>query len=155
MDIKIVRAEKEDAKRIAEVYNASFYSDFVKYGECPGYGKTEESIIAGMEKNRVYKILADDVLVGAVSVREEKPDHYYLGGICVEPEHAGQGIGQQAMRFLDREFSDAVHWALETPTDKLQNHHFYKKFGYGVTKEYLDGSVPISYFERQCPPYFL
>lgn len=154
MDIKIIRAQKQDAQRVAEVYNASFYSDYVRYGECPGYGKTQESILAGMEKNKMYKILKDDKIVGAISVWEEKPGHYYLGGICVEPESAGKGIGQQAMRFLDREFSRSVHWALETPADKLQNHYFYQKFGYAVTREYLDGSVPISYFERECPPYF-
>lgn len=155
MDIEIRRALREDAERIAAVYNASFKSDYEKYGECPGYGKTEESILAGMEKNQVYAILADGSVVGAASVRKEKPGHYYLGGLCVIPEYAGRGIGQQAMRFLDLEFPNAVHWALETPADKLQNHYFYKKFGYTVTKEYLDGGVPICYFERECPPYFV
>lgn len=53
------------------------------------------------------------------------------------------------MCFLDTKFANATNWALETPADKIQNHYFYKKFGYTVTKEYLDGNVLISYFERK------
>ena len=26
------------------IWNRSFYDDFVKYGECPAYGKTEEQM---------------------------------------------------------------------------------------------------------------
>lgn len=44
MIIKIEKACRSDAKRLAEVYNMSFYSDYLKYGECPGYNKTENDI---------------------------------------------------------------------------------------------------------------
>ena len=50
MRIEMSRAQEADAKRIAEVFNMSFYSDFLKYGDCPGYNKTEESILTGMKK---------------------------------------------------------------------------------------------------------
>ena len=45
MIIKIEKACRSDAKRLAEVYNMSFYSDYLKYGECPGYNKTENDKI--------------------------------------------------------------------------------------------------------------
>lgn len=149
MILEIIRAQPQDAKRLAEVFNASFYSDYIKYGECPGYNKTEDSMLSGMKEYIVYKIIVEGVIVGAISIKKESDNHFYLGALCVIPDYANKGIGQQAMRFLDSEFPHAVHWALETPTDKTQNHYFYKKFGYKVTKEYTDGSVPVSYFERQ------
>ncbi|MDD3339509.1 MAG: GNAT family N-acetyltransferase [Lachnospiraceae bacterium] len=149
MRIDIVKAQATDAQRLAEVFNRSFYSDFLKYGECPGYGKTEKDMLDGMKKYIVYKILADGETVGAISVKQESEGHYFLGALCVIPEFANQGIGQTAMGLLDKEFSAASHWALETPSDKSQNHYFYKKLGYEVTKEYMDGGVKVSYFERQ------
>ena len=148
MNVEIMRAQATDAKQLADVYNASFYSDYIKYGECPGYNKTEEIMLLTMRKNAVYKIIFTGTIVGAISVKEISNQHYYLNSLCVTPEYASKGIGQQAMRFLDEEYSCAVHWALETPTDKIQNHYFYKKFGYLITKEYVNGNVPISYFER-------
>ncbi|MGL5436976.1 MAG: GNAT family N-acetyltransferase [Lachnospiraceae bacterium] len=153
MRVEIMKAQPQDAKRLAEVFNDSFYSDYVKYGECPGYNKTEKSMLTGMKEYFVYKIIVNGIIVGAISVKEEANHHYYLGALCVIPEYANKGIGQQAMRYLDKEYPHAFHWALETPTDKMQNYYFYMKLGYQVTKEYLDGSVPVSYFERQLQAY--
>ena len=149
MRISIKNAHNVDAKQLAEVFNLSFYNDYVKYGECPGYNKTEEDILMGMTEYAVFKIIADGKIVGAISVCEKPNNNYFLGALCVIPSYANKGIGQIAMRFLDTEFPDATCWALETPTDKVQNHYFYKKFGYIATKEYFDGSVLISYFQRQ------
>ena len=38
MDISYRNANIEDVDLLIEIYNASFYSDYIKYGECPGYG---------------------------------------------------------------------------------------------------------------------
>lgn len=148
MNLTIMRASESDVKRLIEVYDLSFYSDYVKYGECPGYHRTEENMLNSIQNYYVYKIIADDKIVGAISVQNEKEDFYYLGALCVIPEYANKGIGKKAMAFLDKEFPNAKHWALETPSDKAENHYFYKKFGYKVTKEYMDGNVQISFFER-------
>ena len=64
MIIKIEKACRSDAKRLAEVYNMSFYSDYLKYGECPGYNKTENDILDNLQKRDVYKIIADGAIVG-------------------------------------------------------------------------------------------
>ena len=44
MEIKYQKAKTEDAKLLIDIYNASFYSDYIKYGECPAYGKTEPTM---------------------------------------------------------------------------------------------------------------
>lgn len=151
MKAVIQRARPEDAGQLAAVFNASFYSDYLRYGECPGYNKTEEGMRAGIAEHLVYTIALGGKTVGAISVRELHEGHFHLGALCVIPEFAGRGIGQQAMYFLDAEFPQAAHWALETPSDKQQNHYFYEKFGYRVTREYMDGAVRVSLLERTRP----
>ena len=42
MKVEYRKANIEDAEVLIEIYNAAFYSDYLKYGECPGYGKTKE-----------------------------------------------------------------------------------------------------------------
>ena len=42
MKLTYRKAEVEDAELLIGIYNASFYRDYLKYGECPGYGKTKE-----------------------------------------------------------------------------------------------------------------
>ncbi|MDD6794386.1 MAG: GNAT family N-acetyltransferase [Clostridiaceae bacterium] len=68
--------------------------------------------------------------------------------VCVIPEYENKGIGQKAVKFLESQFPEAKHWSLETPADKLRNHHFYKKLGYNITKKYMDGPVKIVLFEK-------
>ena len=42
MKIEYRKADIADAELLIDIYNSSFYSDYVKYGECPAYGKTKE-----------------------------------------------------------------------------------------------------------------
>lgn len=42
MKIEYRQANVEDAELLINIYNSSFYSDYIKYGECPAYGKTKK-----------------------------------------------------------------------------------------------------------------
>ncbi len=42
MRIEYRVAAIEDAELLIKIYNASFYDDHLRYGSCPGYGKTKE-----------------------------------------------------------------------------------------------------------------
>jgi hypothetical protein len=55
-----------------------------------------------------------------------------------------------AMTFMENQFPQAKHWSLEALADKERNHYFYKKHGYQITKEYMDGTVKIVLFEKWC-----
>lgn len=37
MEIEYRKANIEDAELLIGIYNVAFYSDYIKYGECPGY----------------------------------------------------------------------------------------------------------------------
>ena len=49
MKIEFRQAAMTDAELLVEIYNASFYNDYIKYGECPGYGKTKEVMEKSMD----------------------------------------------------------------------------------------------------------
>ena len=42
MTIEYRKAVSEDAEMLVTIYNAAFYSDYMRYGACPGYGRTTE-----------------------------------------------------------------------------------------------------------------
>ena len=37
MKIEYRKADIADAELLIEIYNSAFYSDYIKYGECPAY----------------------------------------------------------------------------------------------------------------------
>lgn len=42
MNLTYKKANIADATRLIEIYNAAFYDDYIRYGECPGYGKQKK-----------------------------------------------------------------------------------------------------------------
>ena len=148
MDVQFEQAFLEDADILISVQNQGFYADFIKYGVCPGYNHTRERMAEIISIRHVYKILCDGIVVGDIIVRDDGDGNYYLGCICIIPDYENRGIGQLAMNFIDDSFPDAKHWSLETPSDKLRNHYFYKKYGCEIAKEYDVGGVHISFFEK-------
>ena len=149
MNIKFERATVDDADELINVRNQSFYEDYVRYGECPGYNTSKERMTNTILNRIVYKIISDNKIIGNISIKDNHDSTYNLGCICVIPDYENKGIGQKAIRFIENEFSDATLWTLETPADKKRNHYFYKKAGYVITEEYTDGSVRIVSFEKK------
>lgn len=72
-------AEIADANLLIDIYNAAFYSDYVKYGECPAYGRTKQQMEESISKVPKHIILYDDYPVGVVSVENKGNGEYYIG----------------------------------------------------------------------------
>lgn len=148
MNITIEKASLDDVKDIIEVKNKSFYEDYIKYGESRGFKCTVEGITKTVQEKIVYKIQAHGDMIGYISITKKSDDDFYLNCLCVVPEYENKGIGQMAMAFIDSQFPQAKHWSLEALADKERNHYFYRKHGYQITDEYMDGAVKIVLFEK-------
>jgi len=37
-------AEISDADVLIEIYNSAFYDDYIRYGQCPAYGRSRENM---------------------------------------------------------------------------------------------------------------
>ena len=60
MVIDFKQATIEDAELLVNIYIASFYSDYIRFGECPEYGKTIEMMEESIRKYPKHIILCDN-----------------------------------------------------------------------------------------------
>jgi hypothetical protein len=61
MSLKYIKARKEYVDMLIKIYNASFYDDYIKYGECSAYGRTRERMEASIEKFPKPIVYSDDI----------------------------------------------------------------------------------------------
>ncbi|WP_157797117.1 MULTISPECIES: hypothetical protein [Clostridium] len=45
MTVRFERATLDDVEELISIRNQCFYSDYIKYGECPGYNISKETMI--------------------------------------------------------------------------------------------------------------
>ena len=147
MDIQIKKAMAEDAQVLVDIYNKAFYEDYVKYGECPGYGKSVSDMEKSINETLKYIAYVGENPVGAISVLKKDDGVYYLGALCVIPEYQRMGIGQELLEFFKDQNKDWKKIELVTPADKEKNISFYtKKCGFNIDYEEIDGSVKLYHF---------
>ena len=147
MKIEYRQAAIEDADVLAKIYNASFYDDFVRFGSCPGYGQTKESMEKSIMQRPKHIILCDNEPVGCVSCIKLGNGVYEIGCLCVIPEFQGKGIGTQAIQFLKAHLEDWNTLTLVTPIEKKENVKFYtEKCGFHIESTERDGNVELARF---------
>ena len=147
MEIEYRQAVIDDAELLVNIYNASFYDDYVRYGSCPGYGQTKEMMEESISKYLKHIILCDNEPVGCVSCIKLENGLYEVGCLCVIPEYQGKGIGTQAIRFFKMLHADWKRISLVTPIDKKENVKFYtEKCGFRVEATERDGNVDLFRF---------
>ncbi len=143
--IEFRKAETEDAQLLIDIYNASFYSDFIRYGECPAYGRTKEMMIKSIKDYPKFLILQNGRPVGCISCRAAENGVYEVGCLCVVPDYQGRGIGTAAMEFVKSYYGDWTEFTLITPADKNENIRFYtEKCGFTVRSTEMDGNVEVA-----------
>lgn len=152
MIISFRQASVDDAGLLVGIYNASFFSDYKRFGTCPGYGKTTGMMEESIRSSVKHIILCDDKPVGCISCRQSRPHEYEIGCLCVIPEYQGRGIGTQAIRFVQRYYDDWKRLTLVTPLHKPENVRFYtEKCGFRIAGTEKDGNTELARFlmERQ------
>ena len=125
MKIEYRKADITDSELLIDIYNFAFYSDYIKYGECPAYGKTKEMMEKSIIEYPKFIILYNGEPVGCVSCKKVEMGIYEVGCLCVVPEFQGKGIGTQAIRFVTSHYRDWDKITLVTPIDKKENVKFY------------------------------
>lgn len=150
MQVAFRAAVREDADQLIQIYNAAFYSDYVRYGACPAYGRSREMMEESIAKTTKYLILCDQVPVGVVSYENRGDGEYYLGCLCVIPEYQGRGLGSRAFRHMCEVCADWRRITLVTPVDKEENVRFYtEKCGFSLGDRETDGNVELIHFEKR------
>ena len=147
MTIEYRRAVPEDAEMLINIYNASFYSDYMRFGACPGYGKTIEMMEGSIKADPKYIILCDNRPVGCVSCKMLETGVYEITCLCIVPEYQGKGLGTGAVQFVKSLYEDWKKITLVTPLDKKENVKFYtEKCGFRIVSFEKDGNVELARF---------
>lgn len=68
MSIDYKKANIADAPLLIKLYNAAFYNDYCKYGECPAYGRSKEEM----------ETITLVVCACSPSTRERESEHMHL-----------------------------------------------------------------------------
>ena len=147
MRIEFREAGTPDAGLLIDIYNSAFYSDYIRYGACPAYGRTKEMMEQSIADFPKFLILCDSRPVGCISCKETEKGTYEVGCLCVIPEFQGKGIGTSAMEFVKTQYPDWNKFTLVTPVDKSENVRFYtEKCGFDIQSVAMDGNVKVFRF---------
>lgn len=147
MKLRYEKAEKKDADLLVNIYNNAFHGDYLKYGECPAYGKTREEMETSIKKSPKLIIYSENNPVGAISVDNRGEGIYYLGCLCIIPEYQGKGIGTKAFHHMLDFYNNWRQFTLVTPSDKEENIKFYtEKCGFIIDRIEMDGNVQVAHF---------
>ena len=147
MKLDFRQATVDDAGLLVEIYNASFFSDFQRFGSCPGYGKTIEMMEESICLYPKHIILCNNKPVGCVSCHSNAPQENEIGCLCVVPEYQGKGIGTQTIQFVKNYYDDWKRLTLVTPLCKRENVRFYtEKCGFQIISTERDGNVELARF---------
>lgn len=153
--INIIRAEIKDANTLTELKIKTFDDDSRRFfnrpsGGPPGYDSIE-SQIEMIKSHFVFKILCDETIIGGIVVMNNSNSCYELANIYIDPDYQNQGIGQQAIKFIEKEFPDAKKWTLDTPSAATRNHYLYEKMGYIKINEMLldkNSNLYLYFYEK-------
>ncbi len=134
--LRFEKAKPEDAKALTHISGRAFDND-INYG-APGRGgppgyKYEMWQIRMMTRGGYYKIILEEgvpFIIGGFIVFQNSFGDCELGRIFIDPDYQNQGIGAQAMAFMEKQFPEARRWTLGTPAWNLRTQHFYEKCGY-------------------------
>lgn len=139
--IEFQRATLNDAESLTNIKITTFDDDSRRFfnrpfGGPPGYDSIEAQRKL-IRDHITYKILWDSKLIGGIVVTDMGDSHYELSNIYIIPEYQDKGIGQTAIKHIEKEFPDAKKWSLDTPSAATRNHYLYEKIGYVKTHEML------------------
>lgn len=141
-------ADTSDADVLIEIYNSAFHDDFIRYGECPAYGRSREDMEQSIQDFPKIIAYEQDKAIGVISYKQEAPGKYYIGCLAVIKDMQGCGIGTQLMNHFMSEHPDWNELTLVTPKDNERNIKFYTgRFGFDIVGEEDDGKVTVLWFK--------
>ncbi|SHG64420.1 GNAT family N-acetyltransferase [Ornithinibacillus halophilus] len=152
MEVKLEKATMRDANSIFDMQVKAFTPLLEKYKDYdtnPANETIDRVLMRINSLNRAfYKILADNELVGAISVKWEGNAKFWISPMFLIPSYQGKGIAQEALILLEKMYPQAMTWELATIKEEERNCYLYEKMGYnqtGVSKKLNDNATLIYY----------
>lgn len=155
MTIALKKASVEEAEALHAMQIKCFLPLLEKYkdhGTNPACEPIEKTITRITDPLKgFYKILKDNLLVGAIVVKHTNLRTLFLGPIFIDPEFQNQKIAQKALKLIEDRFPAIDFFELATIAQEKGNVHLYEKMGYVITGENkkISDSIIISFFRKR------
>ncbi|MFB9278437.1 GNAT family N-acetyltransferase [Cohnella cellulosilytica] len=155
MDISLHKSGIAEASVIHEMQVRAFRPLLEKYQdfETSPANESVERIVARMNQpySVYYVIKASDHVVGAIRIVGKENRTYRVSPIFILPEFQGKGIAQQVFAAIERQYSDARAWELDTILQERGNCYLYEKLGYTRTgkTEVINDKMTIVFYEKK------
>lgn len=161
----IRKATQNDILALAALYDKAidFEDSHVKYTSWKkGIYPTSDTAKAGIEKNSLFVLEENGILLASVVLDHRQPPEYrtahwsispsynqvlVIHTLCVDPEFSGSGIGSTLLDFIKQYAKDSgcVTVRLNTTAKNEPAKHFYEKNGFIIAdtqKILLNGQIP-------------
>lgn len=155
MDIRLIRAEIEDARLLWEMQVKSFQKLLDKYQDFETSPASEpvENVKRRLEQENTYYyfICLGNEKVGAIRVIDNHREdmNKRISPLFILPEYQRRGIAQQAIRQCE-----VIHgqegWELDTILQEKGNCYLYEKMGYHATGkvEKINDKLTLVFYEK-------
>lgn len=138
MDLKLIRADVSDAKRLWQMQVEAFMEMYNRYQDTETSPATEplDRMIERLKQpfTYYYYIQVNDAVVGAIRVIDMKEPNKSkrISPIFIMPPYRNKGIAQKVMLEAERIHGNS-NWELDTILQEAGNCHLYEKMGYRQT----------------------
>lgn len=156
MEVSLTKATDDDAKLIFDIQVEAFMPLLDKYKD---YETNPANEFIKKVTTRInnpnggfYKILADNTLVGAISIYWREEVQFWISPMFILPSNQGKGIAQKAITLIEEMFPQATTWELATILEEKRNCHLYEKMGYiktGVNQK-LNDNATLDFYKKLC-----
>lgn len=156
MEVKLLRANTDDAKELHAMQIKSFRELLDKYQDfdtSPGNESVEKvETRLKQEFTYFYFICVGQQKAGAIRIvdKKETGKNKRISPIFVLPEFQGQGIAQKAIQLCEKIHGNE-NWELETILQEPGNCHLYEKMGYWQTgkTEVINERLTLVFYEKR------
>ncbi|NJP40806.1 GNAT family N-acetyltransferase [Oscillospiraceae bacterium HV4-5-C5C] len=159
INVELIPLTADDAETLADIQRQAFKRLYDRYlDEGSPYLRGADEILRWLDRPnaKVFKILADGVLVGGIAAweRNGRSGECYLARVYILPEMQSKGIASRAILLCEAEFPNASRWRLDFPVAEVANRRCYEKAGYtdtGERREQSGGAITLAYMEKKIP----
>lgn len=154
MNVKIVKANREDLNLLHSIQIESFKSLLEKYQDydmSPGNESIEQIIKRYNQNFTTYWLIKDnEKTVGGVRIITEEDENYRISPIFILPSEQSKGIAQESFKLLEEYYKYSRLWKLDTILEEEANCYLYEKLGYKKTGklEKIKDGMTIIYYEK-------
>lgn len=155
MEVKLLRADVDDANELHAMQTKSFrellekYQDFATSPANESVEKVEARL--KQEFTYFYFICVGTQKAGAIRVvdKKETEKNKRISPIFILPKFQGQGIAQEAIRLCE-EMHGKENWELDTILQEPKNCYLYEKMGYRQTgrTEVINERLTLVFYEK-------